>query len=155
MRAISMALGVAGLAAVLTAACGGGGDQPVASDQQTGSMPGASAPAPATPASGQAVQVTFRSEPDPPRMGENTFEAMVMSNGQPVTDADVSVEFFMAAMPSMNMAEMRNSVPLKHEGGGRYRGTGNVMMAGSWDATVRVKRGDQELGAHKVSVTAK
>ena len=52
------------------------------------------------------------------RTGENNFEVMVMSGGQPVTDADVSVEFFMAAMPAMNMPEMRNSVPLKHGGGG-------------------------------------
>jgi hypothetical protein len=88
-------------------------------------------------------------------MGENTFEAMVMMGGQPVTDADVSVELFMAAMPSMNMAEMRNSVALKHEGGGRYRGMGNVMMAGSWDATVSVKRGGQEMGAAKVAIVAK
>jgi uncharacterized GH25 family protein len=103
----------------------------------------------------QNLDITFKSEPDPPKMGENTFEAMVMANGQPVSDADVAVEFFMAAMPSMNMAEMRNSVPLKHEGEGRYRGAGNVMMAGAWDATVTVKRGGQDLGSKKFSVTAK
>ena len=61
----------------------------------------------------------------------------------------------MAAMPAMNMAEMRNTVPLKHEGAGRYRGTGNVMMAGAWDATVSVKRNGQEIGTRKVSVIAK
>jgi hypothetical protein len=88
-------------------------------------------------------------------MGETTFEAMVMMGGQPVTDAEVSVELFMPAMPSMNMAEMRNSFPLAHEGGGRYRGAGNVMMAGSWDATVSVTQDGQELGARKVSITAK
>jgi hypothetical protein len=54
-----------------------------------------------------------------------------MMGRQSVTDADVSVELFMAAMPSMKMPEMRNTVPLKHEGGGRYRGTGNVMMTGT------------------------
>ena len=78
-----------------------------------------------------------------------------MTGGQPVTDADVSVELFTAAMPSMNMPEMRNTVALKHEGGGRYRGTGNVMMAGSWDATVSVKRDGQEVGARKVPIVAK
>jgi hypothetical protein len=65
------------------------------------------------------------------------------------------VEFFMAAMPSMNMAEMKNSVALKHDGGGRYRGAGNVPMAGNWDATVTVKRSGQELGSRKFSITAK
>jgi hypothetical protein len=53
------------------------------------------------------------------------------------------------------MKEMKNTVPLKHEDGGRYRGTGNVMMAGGWDATVMVMRGGQELGSRKFSVTAK
>ena len=101
------------------------------------------------------VEVTLTTQPDPPTMGETTFEAMVTSGGQPVTDADVSVELFMAAMPSMNMAEMKTNVPLKHEGGGRYRGAGKVMMAGSWDTTVRVTRNGQELATHKQSVVAK
>jgi hypothetical protein len=106
-------------------------------------------------ATGQNVEVTLTSEPDPPRTGENTFDVMVMSGGQPVTDADVSVELFMAAMPEMKMPEMRNSVALKHEGGGRYRGAGNVMMAGNWDATVSVKRGGQEIASQKLPITAK
>jgi len=80
---------------------------------------------------------------------------MVMSGGQPVTDADVSVEFFMPAMPAMNMAEMRNTVALRHEGSGRYRGAGNVMMAGNWDATVSVRRGGEVIGSQKFPVTAK
>jgi uncharacterized GH25 family protein len=103
----------------------------------------------------QTLDITFKSEPDPPKMGQNTFAVMVMADGKPVTDADVAVEFFMAAMPSMNMPEMRSSVPLKHEGDGRYSGAGNVMMAGAWDATVSVKRGTQDLGSRKFSVTAK
>jgi hypothetical protein len=61
----------------------------------------------------------------------------------------------MPAMPAMKMAEMKNSVALTHEAGGRYRGTGNVMMAGEWDATVMVMRGGQELGSQKLTVTAK
>ena len=127
----------------LAIACGGGNQQePPAS---TGS----------TATTAQGVEVTFKSEPDPPKMGDNTFDVMVMSGGQPVTDADVSVEFFMPAMPSMNMAEMRNTVALTHAGGGRYSGTGNVMMAGNWDATVSVKRGGQTIGSQKFPVTAK
>jgi hypothetical protein len=144
MKQISVAFVGIVLGSVLTLGCGSG--------EQSGANTDAPAPAPPT---GQGVEVTFRSEPDPPNTGENTFEAMVMSGGQPVTDADVSVEFFMAAMPAMNLAEMRNTVPLKHEGAGRYRGTGNVMMAGAWDATVSVKRNGQEIGTRKVSVVAK
>jgi len=55
----------------------------------------------------------------------------------------------------MKMPEMKNTVALKHEGGGRYRGAGNVMMAGSWDVTVMAMRGGQEIGSRKLTVTAK
>jgi hypothetical protein len=147
MNRISAALGVVVLAGGLAAACGGGEPQQNSSNPDTSSIP--------APATAQNIEVTFKSEPDPPKSGENTFEAMVMAGGQPVTDVDVSLEFFMPAMPSMKMPEMRNSVPLKHEGGGRYRGAGNVMMAGSWDVTVSVKRGGQDIGSRKLQVTAR
>ena len=113
----------------------------------------APADAPAAPAAGP-VDITLANESNL-QAGENTFEVMVMQGTQPVTDADVSLDFFMAAMPEMKMAEMKNSVALKHEGGGRYTGTGNVMMAGNWDTTVMVMRGGQELGTRKLTVTAK
>jgi hypothetical protein len=101
------------------------------------------------------VDVTFATQPDPPRMGENSFDVRVTAGGQPVTDADVAVEFFMPAMPEMNMAEMRNTVPLTHAGDGRYQGTGNVMMSGNWDATVTVTRDGQVAGTKKFPITAK
>ncbi len=146
MTRISTALGMIAVVGALTAGCGGG-------DQQNSSTP-AAGPAAGAATGAQNVEVTFTSEPDPPRAGENTFEVMVMAGNQPVTDADVSVDFFMPAMPSMKMPEMRNSVPLKHEGAGRYRGAGNIMMAGSWDATVSVKRSGQEIGSRKIEITA-
>ena len=136
----------------VVSACGGGqqnnaGESPAPAPVQADSAPVAGA--------SQNVDIQFTSQPNPPQMGENTFEVMVMSGGQPVADAEVAVEFYMPAMPSMNMAEMRNSVPLKHEGNGRYRGTGNVMMAGEWQTTVTVRRAGQELGRRQLSVTAK
>ena len=152
MTRFSVALGVVLVGGMLVIACSRG---------EPGSGAGSeTAPAPQVPAASSQlpagnVEVTLTTMPDPPKMGETTFEAMVMMGGQPVTDADVSVELFMPAMPEMKMAEMRNTVALKHEGGGRYRGTGNVMMAGNWDATVSVKRDGAEVGARKVPITAK
>ena len=132
---LAVVLGSMALAAL---ACGGG------------QQPGSNEAAPAA----QPLEITL-DESQPIKSGENTLEVMVMQGGQPVTDADVSVQFFMPAMPEMKMAEMKNTVPLKHEGGGRYRGTGNVMMAGKWDTTVMVMRGGQEIGSRKIEVTAK
>jgi uncharacterized GH25 family protein len=137
---------VLGSMALAAFACGGG--------QQPGSNEAAPAAQAPPAASTQPLEITL-DESQPIKSGENTLEVMVMQGGQPVTDADVSVQFFMPAMPEMKMAEMKNTVPLKHEGGGRYRGTGNVMMAGKWDTTVMVMRGGQEIGSQKLEVTAK
>ena len=57
-------------------------------------------------------------------------------------------------MPAMKMAEMKNTVPLKHQKDGRYVGSGMVMMAGKWDVTVTVKRGGKEIGSKKVPISA-
>jgi hypothetical protein len=109
-----------------------------------------------SPASRERLAITFRSEPEPPRSGENQFEALVTTpDGTPVTDAQVTVVFFMAAMPTMNMPAMRNQAELVHAGNGIYRGTGQVMMAGRWDVTVNVLRDGQRIGSQQVSVVAR
>jgi RND family efflux transporter MFP subunit len=103
-----------------------------------------------------ALDITFRPQPDPPKTGESVFEVTVKDpSGQPVADADVSVQFFMPAMPTMNMPAMRNETKLPHAGGGVYRGPGQVMMAGRWDVTVSVSKGGQQLGRKQVAVVAR
>ena len=119
-----------------------------------GSKP-AESPTP-TPGAKAALDITFSSQPSQPRTGENTFEVVVKDGqGKAVTDADVAVGFYMAAMPSMNMPEMRSSAALKHVADGRYRGTGNIAMAGRWDVTVTVSKGGSEIGTRKVTLTAR
>jgi Cu(I)/Ag(I) efflux system membrane fusion protein/cobalt-zinc-cadmium efflux system membrane fusion protein len=107
-------------------------------------------------APGATLDITFRSDPDPPKTGEALFEVAVRdAKGQPVTDAEVSVQLFMPAMPTMNMPAMRNETKLAHAGGGVYRGPGQVMMAGSWDVTVTVGRSGQLLGRKQFAVAAR
>ena len=102
------------------------------------------------------LDIALRSQPDPPKVGENQLEVTLRdASGKPVDGADVSVQFFMAAMPTMNMPAMRNEVKLSPAGGGVYRGTGQVMMAGRWDATVTVTRGGQRLGSKQLPVIAR
>ena len=74
---------------------------------------------------------------------------------KPVEGADVSLQFFMAAMPTMNMPAMRNEVKPSPAGGGLYRGTGQVMTAGRWDPSVTVTRGGQRLGTKQLPVVAR
>ena len=110
-----------------------------------------------TPASdGRSVAIAFRSEPDPPASGDNTFEAVVTQpDGSPVTDAVVEAVFSMPAMPSMNMPAMRSTAALAHQGAGRYRGDGQLAMGGTWNVTVTASRGTEELGRRTFSVIAK
>jgi hypothetical protein len=151
MTRISVALGVVAIAiVVMTAGCANGNDQPA-----TENAPAAPAPGGAAPAGAQALEITLKTDPDPVTMGENTFEATVLQNGKPLTDATVSTEFFMAAMPSMGMPEMRTKTDLTHQGNGIYRGKGQVTMAGGWDVTVTVMRDGQEIGSRKMTLTAK
>jgi RND family efflux transporter MFP subunit len=117
-----------------------------------GEAPGAMPPAGA----GQGLDITFRPQPDPPRTGDTVLEVSVKdATGAPVTDAEVSVTFFMAAMPSMNMPAMRNAASLRHVGGGVYRGTGEWLMSGRWDVSVTVMRGGQRLGSRQLSMVAR
>jgi uncharacterized GH25 family protein len=120
---------------------------------RSGDTPGTTATL--APAGNASAEITFKSNPETPKAGENTFEVTLMQDGKPMDDAQVSVEFLMAAMPQMNMTEMRNKVDLKGTGNGTYRGTGQVMMAGNWDVTVMAVRNGREIGVKKLTVTAK
>ena len=113
------------------------------------------APAAVAPARSGAAEITFRSDPETPKMGDNAFEVMVMQDGKPVDDAQVSVEFLMPAMPSMNMAEMRTKADLMPIGNGMYQGKGQVMMAGNWTVTVMALKNGQEIGSKTLTVAAK
>jgi membrane fusion protein, copper/silver efflux system len=114
------------------------------------------APSRGPTAAGPALDITFRTNPDPPKTGDSEFEVAVKgADGQPVVDADVAVQMFMPAMPTMNMPAMRNETKLSHVGGGVYRGMGQVLMAGHWDVTVVVSKGGQQLGRRQLALAAK
>jgi nitrogen fixation protein FixH len=103
---------------------------------------------------GSGMQISFRSEA-PPSSGTNTFEVTVMKDGKPVDNATVTTVFSMPAMPSMNMPEMHSDVTLTPAGGGRYRGTGELSMSGTWNVRVTVTQDGQELGTSSLSLVAK
>ena len=73
--------------------------------------------APPPPGAGSAsalnapkAKAEMTSQPEPPRKGSNVFRVKLSdAKGAPVAGAQVSVTFFMAAMPAMNMAAMRTA----------------------------------------------
>jgi YtkA-like len=103
-----------------------------------------------------ALQIGFRSLPDPPHSGSNNVEVTVKDGtGAPVKDARVEVRFYMAAMPTMNMPEMQSLFVTAHVANGLYRGKGNLVMGGSWNVTVTVSRNGARLGRRKFTVVAR
>jgi RND family efflux transporter MFP subunit len=113
---------------------------------QSGQAPAASGPSPT---------ITF-STPEPATTGENVFEVTVKDPaGQPVTDANVVVQLFMPAMPTMNMPAMRNETKLAPAGPGTYRGPGQVLIGGRWEVTVTVTKNGTSVGSRQFALVAK
>ena len=118
--------------------------------------PSGSANAAAPKAAPARLDINWRSDPDPPREGDNLLEVTVKdSQGQPVTDGAVEVVFFMPPMPAMAMPAMRTAATLAHIAGGVYRGVGNVLSPGRWDVTVTVSRAGQRAGTKRLAVVAR
>jgi YtkA-like len=109
----------------------------------------------ASPAAGSTVNIAFKVDPDPPRAGDNKLEVSVKQAGASVIDATVTAVFYMPAMPAMNMPEMRSTFSLHPSGDGVYRGTGTLIMAGTWNVTVNVSRAGDKLGSSKYTVIAR
>jgi hypothetical protein len=130
------------LCAVLSASCGGSQSASSSSSVQTGKA--------------GEMTVTFLSDPNPPKSGDNRFLVTVKQpDGTPVADGEVKAIFSMPAMPSMNMPAMRSDAALSPQGGGVYRGTGQLSMSGTWNVEVSISRKGQDLGRAKFSVVAK
>jgi Cu(I)/Ag(I) efflux system membrane fusion protein/cobalt-zinc-cadmium efflux system membrane fusion protein len=99
--------------------------------------------------------ITFRTEPDPPKAGENVFRVELTGpDGKPVPDAMVKLQLVMPAMPAMNMPEMRSTFDLEWDGRA-YSGRGSISMGGSWNLVVEAQRGGQRLATYRGRVNAR
>ncbi len=104
---------------------------------------------------GDQTSVDFSTDPSPPRKGSNTLRVRVTSgDGKPCTGAEVSVTFFMAAMPAMGMAAIRDAADLSEKTGGVYEGPLVLQSGGTWQVTVVVKRGGQVVASKQFSAAA-
>jgi Cu(I)/Ag(I) efflux system membrane fusion protein/cobalt-zinc-cadmium efflux system membrane fusion protein len=101
------------------------------------------------------ISLDYSTTPSPPRPGNNVFRVKLTgAGGTPVTGAQVTVTYFMAAMPAMGMAAMRTVATLSDKGGGMYEGPGQVQMGGTWQVTVLATKGGQTLVQKQLDVSA-
>jgi len=101
------------------------------------------------------ASVELTSEPNPPNKGVNIFRIKLRdAGGSPISGAEVSVTFFMPAMPAMGMAAMRTAVALNDKGSGLYEGTGELGSGGTWQVTILARKNGQSIASKQLSVNA-
>ena len=114
--------------------------------------PGAGA---ASASNGPQGSVELSSDPTTARKGNNIFRVKVTdANGAPISGAEVSVTFFMPAMPAMGMAAMRTPFTLSDKGNGLYEGSGQLESGGTWQVTILAKKNGQLIATKQLSVNA-
>jgi len=101
------------------------------------------------------ANLELSSDPTPPHKGSNVFRVKLTdANGAPTSGAEVSVTFFMPAMPAMGMAAMRIPVTLNDKGNGLYEGSGQLESGGTWQVTILAKKNGQVVASKQLSVNA-
>jgi len=94
-------------------------------------------------------------QPDPPHKGSNLLRVKLSAkSGTPISGAQISVTFFMPAMPAMGMAAVKTSADLSDKGGGQYEGNVNLSSGGSWQVTIIARQNGRVIGGRHLSVTA-
>jgi Cu(I)/Ag(I) efflux system membrane fusion protein/cobalt-zinc-cadmium efflux system membrane fusion protein len=117
--------------------------------------PGAGNASPHSAPSATQVNIDFSTNPNPPQKGANTFRVKLAGPGNaPVAGADVTVTFYMAAMPAMGMGAMNTTSKLTDKGNGVYEGTGSLGSGGTWQVTITAQKSGQTIAAKQLRVNA-
>jgi len=133
------------------------------SEAQLQAAAGAFVPPP--PGAGQAASmnaptpqqaiVELTTDPDPPHKGSNIVRVKLTGpDGQPIAGANVTVTFFMAAMPAMGMASMKTVISGNDKGGGMYEGKADLGSGGTWQVTVRAQQNRQTIANKQLTLNA-
>ena len=132
----------------------------VDSESQLQSALGSFAPPPpgvgatAAPQAAEA-KIELTTSPDPPHKGGNVIRVRLSgADGRPIAGAQVTVSFFMPAMPAMGMAAMRSSIPLADKGNGYYDGSGELGSGETWRVTVVATKQGVTLAQRQLSLSA-
>lgn len=117
--------------------------------------PGAGATGAMNAAAQSQANVELTTDPSPPHKGSNTVHVkLISSDGKPVTGGQVTVTFFMAAMPAMGMSAMKTVINANDKGGGMYEGKGDLGSGGTWQATVTATQNGQVIVSKRFTLNA-
>src|ERR1700736_4935005 len=103
----------------------------------------------------QHAKVELTTDPEPPHKGGNVVRVkLTTQDGQPISGANVTVTFYMAAMPAMGMAAMKTVINATDKGGGIYEGKAELASGGPWQATIRAPQNGQTIANKQLTVNA-
>ncbi len=115
---------------------------------------GASAPGQAAEAVPQ-VSIEIASDPNPLVRGHNKVMLTLRdSKGATISGAQVTVSFYMAAMPAMGMTAMRAQSIADDQGNGRYAANVELPSGGTWSLTITASKGGHPIATKQVDVSA-
>jgi RND family efflux transporter MFP subunit len=107
-----------------------------------------------TPSQTQA-NVELTTDPSPPHKGSNTVRVkLTTQNGSPIAGAQVTVTFYMGAMPAMGMGAMKTEINATDKGSGMYEGKGDLGSGGTWQVTIRAQQNGQTIANKQLTVNA-
>jgi hypothetical protein len=107
------------------------------------------------PAQTSQVKIDFATIPNPPQKGNNTLHVRLSdTNGKPLDGAEITVTFFMPAMPAMGMAAMTSKGKLLNRGNGAYDGPGVLQTGGPWQVGITVLKDGQVIASKQLRVNA-
>ncbi len=116
--------------------------------------PGAGAAASMNQPAVQAA-VDFTTQPSPPQKGSNILQVKLTSaEGKAITQAKVTVTFYMLAMPAMGMAATKKLATLAEKGDGVYGGSVDLPSGGSYQVTVTAARDGKTIATKQLIVSA-
>lgn len=73
-------------------------------------------------------------------VGKNNITITITEAGKPVTDAKVTVNYSMPAMPGMPPMDYKTDATVK---GNEFTATMDLSMSGPWNIAIKIKRGDK------------
>jgi hypothetical protein len=116
--------------------------------------PGAGGTAQSATAQEAGAEIDMTTEPNPPHRGHNVARVTLRdANGKPVSGAQVTVSFFMAAMPAMGMAAMHAGGAAGEQGGGVYQAPIDLDSGGTWQVTISAVKDGRTLATRQFNVS--
>ena len=101
------------------------------------------------------ASIDFSSDPKPMVRGHNkAIVTLRDSKGAPISGAQVTVSFYMAAMPAMGMAAMRAQGTADDQGNGTYSVSIELPSGGTWSLTIAASKAGRPIATKQMDVSA-